>query len=303
MRVLMPFLDLGLWHRYRRQLIEVAERCEEFVVYYRRGEPPDEDLVLFTDSVRVALGAPVDVVYCLSAEWPQLYGLLFSLVHRVPLVIRMRGDARRLDEILGRPWYRLLVKTVIRRLSFWHASAVVPIAGHLSEVARSQWARRVTEPVANGVDLDHFKPGPMPEEFTVGYVGRDSPEKNFEFVKALEEAMPYDRFIVAMGDVPYSEMPDFYNRCSVIVLPSLMEGFSNVLLEAYACGRNVICSPEACPPELYAYIVPTLVYRWQNALKLRHLLDPRALVIKYTWERYANGIMKVLHDAIRCDSR
>ena len=297
MRVLMVFRKLGIWHRYRRQITELAKRCDGFTVFYQEGRPPSEEHVTFVKGFLDALSSPADLVYCLTGAWMQLHALALSLLKRIPLVIRLRGDGRRMDEIWGAHWAKKLVKSVIRRLSFRRAAAIIPIAGHLEEVARSQWGRNVTEPVPNGVDLDHFKPGPMPDEFTVGYVGRDTPEKNMRFVGHLELMRRDLPFIYALGDVPYTEMPEFYNRCSVLVLPSLMEGFSNVLLEAYACGREVICGPDAVPDRFPAITLPLKLELWASRLDHRFYQYTRSVAEEYTWDRYADAMIDYMREA------
>ena len=48
--------------------------------------------------------------------------------------------------------------------------------------------------------------------------------------------------IELLGSVPYSEMPRIYQRTSVLVLPSYMEGFSCTCVEALACQVPVVAS-------------------------------------------------------------
>lgn len=45
-----------------------------------------------------------------------------------------------------------------------------------------------------------------------------------------------------LGHVPYSEMPKIYQRTSVLVLPSYMEGFPCTLVEALSCQVPVVAS-------------------------------------------------------------
>lgn len=301
MRVLMVFLHLHLWHRYRPQIMAIASRCDEFTVFYKTGQPLQMQRVDFVHGFINALKVDVDVVYTLSGSWMQLYAALFALLKRVPLVIRMRGDGRRMDEIYGKHILKRAAKSVIRYLTFYMASTIVPIAGHLGQVARSQWGRHVTDPVPNGVDLDHFKPGPYPDDVVVGWVGRLTPEKNPDFVEKLKDRLHGVEFLTAIGGVYYGDMPAFYNRCSVIILPSLMEGFSNVLLEAYACGRPVICSPEACPEEFPGTVVPLDVERWVVALREPPDGDYRSIAERYTWDNYGTRMLVHFNETITGD--
>jgi glycosyltransferase involved in cell wall biosynthesis len=48
-----------------------------------------------------------------------------------------------------------------------------------------------------------------------------------------------------LGVIPQSRLPEYYNRCTVFVLPSItaaQEGFGLVALEAMACRKPVIIS-------------------------------------------------------------
>ncbi len=135
----------------------------------------------------------------------------------------------------------------------------------------------VPAPVAllpNGVDLERFHPDASPVRYrpaeatvVVGYAARLATRKRPQDVVAmgarLRRSVPGARVLIAgegsrrpeyerqaqelgadnvrfLGYV--SDMPAFYAACDIVVLPSSCEGSSNVLLEAMACGKAVVCS-------------------------------------------------------------
>lgn len=68
--------------------------------------------------------------------------------------------------------------------------------------------------------------------------------------------------VTLTGFVPDSELPDYYNLCDVFAMPSKLEGFGIVYLEALACGKPVLGSNQdgsidaLCQGQLGALIHP-----------------------------------------------
>lgn len=102
--------------------------------------------------------------------------------------------------------------------------------------------------IPNAIDTSSFQPVAGPEEFTVGFVGRNA-ESRESHIKG------YRYFKTAVGilnvknkeatnspgkRLKHEQMPAFYNSVSCLVLPSLNEGCSNTTLEAQASGLPVI---------------------------------------------------------------
>lgn len=149
-----------------------------------------------------------------------------------------------------------------------------------------------TEVITNFVDLEKYRPAQSPGDSCVdssggaesplrlAVVARTSPQKNPErFMRAmeivaesgadvsvdwygargewLERSTPQVAFHPATKD-----LPEVYAECDALCLPSLYEGFPNVVCEALACGLPVLCS-DVCDN-------PTLVWDGVNGF----LFDP-----------------------------
>ena len=141
--------------------------------------------------------------------------------------------------------------------------------------------------VPYGVDLQSFPPRPQPppkdEPFTIVYVGSLIQRKGLSYlldaVRALKSPNvrlllrgrgAVDRellktysdvdFDLKLG-LPLPELVRDIQRSDVFVLPSLTEGFAQVILEAMACGVPVITTANTCAPDIltegvHGFILP-----------------------------------------------
>jgi len=64
---------------------------------------------------------------------------------------------------------------------------------------------------------------------------------NLQSLRRLSERLGIAQSVRFLGWVTPRDTPYWMNRCRVLVLPSVHEGFPNVLLEAMACGTPVVC--------------------------------------------------------------
>lgn len=56
--------------------------------------------------------------------------------------------------------------------------------------------------------------------------------------------------VISLGYIPAEDLPALYNAASVLVFPSLFEGFGMPLVEAMAVGLPVACANATCLPEI-----------------------------------------------------
>jgi glycosyltransferase involved in cell wall biosynthesis len=179
-------------------------------------------------------GRDADVVH---AHW--LPSALPALATGKPLVLQLWGS----DVSLARR-VRPLARRLVRR-----ATVVVCASSALAEDAHALGARTVRLiPSAVTAPASVAEPDDPPH---VLYVGRLSEEKG---VRELAEAAR-DLPLVVVGDgplrsllpqavgfVPPGALAPYYERASVVVVPSLREGYGMVAREATAFGRPVVAT-------------------------------------------------------------
>jgi glycosyltransferase involved in cell wall biosynthesis len=112
--------------------------------------------------------------------------------------------------------------------------------------------------------------------------------------------------VLTLGYVPAEDLPALYHAASLLVYPSLFEGFGFPLVEAMSCGCPVVCSNVTSLPELAGdaavLVNPYDVEELVDAI-WRVLSDPDLrvdLVTKglararhFSWERAARQTMQV----------
>ncbi|MBG9452124.1 glycosyltransferase [Cytobacillus firmus] len=142
----------------------------------------------------------------------------------------------------------------------------------------------------SGVDLDKFKPTPLPESSAFLYIGRLIKDKGIlEYLEACKQVKrkhpnvrcllvgPFDSNPSALkpeeltpylenGVIEYfgeqNDVRPFISQCSTYVLPSYHEGTPKTVLEAMAMGRSIITSDapgcrETVVEGLNGYLVKT----------------------------------------------
>lgn len=132
-----------------------------------------------------------------------------------------------------------------------------------------------------------------------------SSEAGTEEVRALgEELLGTERF--RMMNVPYEQMPAYYNECDVFTLPSLQEPFGLVYIEAMACNKPVVApkdpSREFIVGEGGILCDVTNINEYKQAIETALATNfgdkPREQAQKFSWkfcaERYYKAIESIL---------
>lgn len=175
-----------------------------------------------------------------------------------------------------------------------------------------------------GAPLEYFKPQIKPDaKFRVIFVGRIGARKGIHYLlKAwqnlklgtnaelllvgVNEFPPnylesYGDIYTTIKSVPHQELNKYYSSANVFVLPSLVEGFGLVLLEAMACGIPIIATYNTAAPDLITdsqegFLIPIrdtqvlaekLLWCYQNQTELEKMGRlARLKAEKLTWHSY-----------------
>ncbi len=341
MKVIMPFWNLNILPRYMPQFTSLADHVGDLTILYIDGVPIQHQNInykkidlplgvnrqhrmyrLISDAHNLVNDIDFDIVYCLSGRWIQQAADRISRKTGKPLVLRIRGDERRVASYQKRRLRRnIFFKNQIES-SFKQASLVIPISEKLIEVAEDLGGKNVSYPVPNGIDDSKFYPVPQPEEITVGCIGRLSAEKGSLFLNELISSTPRTRYIVAgpiqtsieahencklLGTVHYDRIQGVYQESNIVLIPSHIEGFPNSLLEAYGCARPIIITPGAFPieAELFGWKLGQNVDDWANVISG---LDRDNLGILgesaheyskfFTWDRHGKSMARLIHGVL-----
>ena len=184
-----------------------------------------------------------------------------------------------------------------------------------------------------GVDVSLFKPKPKYKKngcFTVLYTGSITGGKGIRYLlEVFKQLKLLNAELVLIGGmanggkilsrykevfkyIPFLHHDDlvhYYQNADILVLPSLIEGFSQVVLEAMACGTPVIVSDhsgsnDAVRDGMDGFVVPIrelgalrerISYLYEHRQKLEEMgLNARKQAEKYSWEIYRERVRQMV---------
>jgi glycosyltransferase involved in cell wall biosynthesis len=131
-----------------------------------------------------------------------------------------------------------------------------------------------------------------------------------------EAIAPFEGTYRYLGYVPHERMADIYSQIDALVLPTLLEGLSQVCLEAMARGRTVVTTPNSGLEGILrdgkdGFIVPIrdvpalsekIEFLYRNRETCVDMgLSARQTVEEYTWERYHDNIAASFTEILAAD--
>jgi glycosyltransferase involved in cell wall biosynthesis len=291
-----------------------------------------------------------DVVHLTGPSHAGLLGLLLAHRMRVPIAASWHTN---LHEFASR---RLLKQMnwlpagPRRRVAKLTELATLDITLQFYRIARTLFApnpelvdmlsRRLHRPsylMQRGIDTSLFSPSRRTRndgEFTIGFVGRLSPEKNVrqlaELEKALHAAGVTDCRFLIVGDGSEREwlmqnmkravvpgilrgaaLAEAYANMDVFVFPSVTDTFGNVVLESMASGVPPVVTASGGPrylvqPGVNGYITDTmqeilravLHLRWSKSQRARLALGARSTAVAYSWDNVFDRIYQRYEELI-----
>jgi len=198
--------------------------------------------------------------------------------------------------------------------------------------------------ISNGVDLDKFShvggstPHIKDDEFSILSVGRQEKVKGHKYLieafSEIKKEIPEAKLVLVgdgserghlekqadglgirgsiefAGEILHDELPRWYHRADVFVMPSLSEGFGITAIEAMASGVAIVATRAGSLPEIIRdgeagilvernnaeqiYSAVLRIYR-DEALKLRLAENGKREAQKFDWRNSAQKIYEVYY--------
>ena len=252
--------DLGVFVRGLEEQLVVRGHEVERVVLDRRGGGKQKYLRLARATAAASRRFHPDVVY---AHFLFPTGLIGALAGGAPIVVTAHG--RDVRNVGWMPGIGAATRLVARR-----AASIIAVSDYLRREleAKVPEARGKIDVVDSGVDLERFTvelapAGPTRYLCIASLIHRKNVvrlasaferlgEGTLTFVGdgPLRPQLEGRAGIELVGRLPYDRVPAEIAAAHVVVQPSLIEPFGQVVLEALASERPVVATRIGGPPEL-----------------------------------------------------
>jgi glycosyltransferase involved in cell wall biosynthesis len=210
------------------------------------------------DTVRQVFSFNPDIIH--TRAWPRCLIMKY-------LVMLKKPKCKHILTLHGMPEKQFLgEKRLIN-----DADAVTSVSENTAELARKEY-NVDSVVIHDGIDTKIFKPKKhYNERLQVLFVGRYVWFKHPHYVVKLAKYFPKCDFLMygsghlenswiaeasklknvrVNPPVPHEEMPLIYANSDIFLFPSVIEGWSTVVLEALACGLPVVCFNISSFPEI-----------------------------------------------------
>jgi len=170
-----------------------------------------------------------------------LSGFVASLSGCGPLIVSLMGS-----DVNERSYYHFVIKVFYRL--FWQAAIVK------SEDMKKKLGLKANYVVANGVDLDKFRPiekeaakRQLKLDTNTKYIlflaNPNRPEKNYTLAKeSYKKQADHNLELLTVYNVDNDLIALYLNAAECLLLPSLWEGSPNVIKEAVACNCPIVAT-------------------------------------------------------------
>jgi D-inositol-3-phosphate glycosyltransferase len=246
---------------------ELAGHVSRFAFTQRVGRHPLFSLLASTAARRWSSALELDILHVNGGPGGVLLlanpgvPVLYSVYHTYAQVARLTP---------GQHWKSPLAR--VERAAYGRSARIIASTASTAAALRhAVGARTPIEVIPCGVDFDAFSPTGVPrDEETVLFVGRLDVRKNAQlliraFASVVKQRPGARLVIVGRGSlerrlrdlaaqlgiasritfecfVDQKRLVDWYNRATVVAVPSLFEGFGLSAAEAQACGACVVAT-------------------------------------------------------------
>jgi len=273
---------------------------------------------------------------------PTAFSWLFSLAKKnldSKYVLSIHGSLNSYKNVKSKNFSSWLNSFEYSKLGFFlskKVDSVITTSNLLkNELITNGISQKKIQQIPTGVDFKLFSKtveSKKSEEFTILYVGRFAESKgveylvkslsllkdkkiklilvggkkednNYYYIKKLIKDLLLEKKIELVLPISYTELPKFYQSADIFVLPSVVDGFAKVALEAMASKLPVILTSGAGISEIITNGVNGLIVEPENEVelvkKIELLKEDKSLRIKlarngfetakrFDWQKIAN---------------